>query len=92
VFEDSHPDDGKLDLGVVTAEGLVDWSRVIARAAFDTAGRSRFAQTTTARTVKVKLNRKVRYELDGGDRTKVKAFKVKVQPAAITVCVPGTDL
>jgi hypothetical protein len=38
--------------------------------------------------VKVKLNRKILYELDGGDRTKVKAFKVKVEPSAVTVCVP----
>ena len=45
-------------------------------------------QTTKARSVKVKLNRKVLYELDGGDRTKVKAFKVKAEPGAITVCVP----
>ena len=48
-------------------------------------------QTTKARTVKVKLNRKVLYELDGGDRTKVKAFKVKVEAGAITVCVPGSE-
>jgi hypothetical protein len=41
--------------------------------------------------VKVKLDRKVLYELDGGDRTKVKAFKVKVDPAAITVCVPAGE-
>jgi hypothetical protein len=26
---------------------------------------------------------------DGGDRTKVKAFKVKVEPGAVTVCVPN---
>ena len=49
---------------------------------------SPFAQTTKARRVKVKLARKVLYELDGGDRTKVKSFKVKVEPRAITVCVP----
>jgi hypothetical protein len=30
------------------------------------------------------------YELDGGDRTKVKSFKVKVEPGAISVCVPST--
>jgi len=36
----------------------------------------------------VKLSRKVLYEIDGGDREKVKAFTVKVQPAAITICVP----
>jgi diacylglycerol kinase (ATP) len=36
----------------------------------------------------VKLERKVLYELDGGDRTKTKSFKVKVEPAAVTLCVP----
>ena len=38
--------------------------------------------------MRVKLDRKVPYELDGGDRTKVKSFKVDVEPGAITVCVP----
>ena len=47
-------------------------------------------ETTKARDVKVKLSRKVVYELDGGDRTKVKTFKVKVEPGAISVCVPST--
>ena len=90
-FEDASPDDGKLELGVVTAEGLIEWGRMIARTAVGSASQSPFAQTTKARSVKVKLNRKVLYELDGGDRTKVKAFKVKVQPDAVTVCVPTAD-
>ena len=33
---------------------------------------------------------KVLYELDGGDRTMVKAFKVKVEAGAVSVCVPAT--
>jgi diacylglycerol kinase (ATP) len=90
-FEDARPDDGKLELGVVTAEGLLEWGRMLARTAVGSASNSPFVQTTKARSVKVKLNRKVLYELDGGDRTKVKAFKVKVEPGAITVCVPGGD-
>ena len=90
-FEDARPDDGKLELGVVTAEGLLQWGRMLARTAVGTASKSPFAQTTKARSVKVKLNRKVLYELDGGDRTKVKTFKIKVEPGAITVCVPGSD-
>ena len=36
----------------------------------------------------MKLDRKVRYELDGGDRTKVKSFKVEVEPGALQLCVP----
>ena len=88
VFEDAQPDDGLLEVGVVTAEGLLEWSRMIGRAAVGTASKSRFAQTTKARSIKVTLSRKVLYELDGGDRTKLKSFKVKAEPAAISVCVP----
>ena len=90
-FEDARPDDGKLELGVVTAEGLVEWGRMVARAAVGTASNSPFAQTTKARSVKVKLSQKVLYELDGGDRSEVKSFKVKVEPGALTVCVPRED-
>jgi YegS/Rv2252/BmrU family lipid kinase len=89
-FEDARADDGKLEVGVVTAEGVLDWSRMITRAVAGSVAQSPFAQTTKARDVKVKLSRKVVYELDGGDRTKVKSFKVKVEPGAISVCVPST--
>jgi YegS/Rv2252/BmrU family lipid kinase len=92
VFEDARPDDGKLELGVVTAEGLLEWGRMLARTAVGTPSSSPFAQTTKASSVKVKLNRKVLYELDGGDRTKVNAFKVKVEPGAVSVCVPAAGL
>ena len=87
-FEDARPDDGKLELGVVTAEGLVEWGRMIARAAVGTASSSPFAQTTKARSVKVELDRKILYELDGGDRSEVKLFKVKVEAGVLSVCVP----
>lgn len=72
----------------MTADGLLECGRMIARTAVGTASKSPFAQTTTARSVKVKLNRKVLYEL-GGDRKKVKAFNVKVEAGAISVCVPA---
>jgi diacylglycerol kinase (ATP) len=87
-FEGARPDDGKLELGVVTADGLVEWTRTIARTAVGTSSKSPFVQATQARSVHVKLDRKVLYELDGGDRGKVKALEVGVEPAAITVCVP----
>jgi YegS/Rv2252/BmrU family lipid kinase len=88
VFEDARYDDGKLELGVVTAEGLVQWARMLARAVVATPSTSPFVQTTKAERVKVKLDRKVLYELDGGDRSKVKSFKVKAEPGAVTICVP----
>ncbi|HEY2074504.1 MAG TPA: YegS/Rv2252/BmrU family lipid kinase [Gaiellaceae bacterium] len=88
VFADARPDDGKLDVGVITAVGLAQWARTAARAVVASADASPFVQVTKAETVKVKLDRKVRYELDGGDRTKTKSLKVAIEPAAVTLCVP----
>ena len=86
-FEDASPEDGKLELGVVNADGMVDWARTLARTAAGNATKSPFVSATKARRIKVKLDRKVLYELDGGDREKVRAFDVKVEPSAVTVCL-----
>jgi len=91
LFPDARPDDGMLELGVVTAEGLAQWTRTLVRTAVGDPNRSPFVRTTKARTAKVKLDRKVLYELDGGDRSKVKSFKVKVEAGALCVCVPRRD-
>jgi YegS/Rv2252/BmrU family lipid kinase len=88
VFPDARPDDGLLELGIVTAEGLLQWTRTLARTAVGDPNRSPFVRTTKAGSVKVALDRKVRYELDGGDRSKVKRFKVEVEERALNVCVP----
>jgi YegS/Rv2252/BmrU family lipid kinase len=88
VFEGASPDDGKLDVGVVTAEGAAEWIRMLARATLGQAATSPFVQTTRAASIKVKLDRKVLYELDGGDRKSVKSFKVAIEPAAIEIRVP----
>ena len=88
VFADAQPDDGKLDVGVLTSEGPVELARATARTALGRTEKSPFVRVTQARKVRVKLDRKVRYELDGGDRKKVRSFKVEVEPGAITVCVP----
>ena len=92
VFQDAQPDDGLLDLGVVTADGTVQMARAVARTVFGTAEKSPFVRVTQARSVRVKLDRRVRYELDGGDRTKVRSFAVDVEAGAVTVCVPHDDL
>ena len=91
VFEDARPDDGRLELGVVNADGVVDWMRTLARTAVGQAERSPLVQATSATTINVKLNRKVLYEVDGGDRSKVKSFKISVQPGAITICLPAKE-
>ena len=89
-FEDARPDDGKLELGVVTADGLLEWTRTIARTAVGSSSASPFVQVTKATSVQVKFDRKILYELDGGDRKAVKKLNVEIEPSAITVCVPTT--
>lgn len=88
VFEDARLDDGLLELGVLTAEGRGQMLRTVVRTALGTAERSPFVRVTKARRVKVKLDRKVAYELDGGARGKVRSFAVAVEPSAMSVCVP----
>jgi YegS/Rv2252/BmrU family lipid kinase len=90
VFAEARPDDGLLEVGVVTAEGAAQWLRTLARAALGSAHGSPYARTTTAHTVRIKLDRKVPYELDGGDRKKVKSLRVEVETGAVQVCVPST--
>jgi diacylglycerol kinase family enzyme len=88
-FEDAEPDDGAFELGVVTADGAVAWMRTIARAAIDTASASPYTETTKAREIRIRLDRKVPYELDGGDRTKARDLRIKIEPGAVRVAVPG---
>ncbi len=88
VFADAEPDDGLLDLAVMTADGLAQWAGTVGRAVTGRLERSPNCRLTRGRTFRVKLDRKVRYELDGGARDKVKTYRLKVEPRAITILVP----
>ena len=41
VFKDARPDDGMLDVGLATADGLLEWARVVARTAVGSIARRR---------------------------------------------------
>jgi diacylglycerol kinase (ATP) len=90
-FDEARPDDGKLDLAVVTADGVVQWARTLTRAAVGHTDRSPLVQMTTAKKIKVVTTRKLPYELDGGDRKKTDTLKIKVVPNAITIRVPAVS-
>jgi diacylglycerol kinase (ATP) len=91
-FPDAKPDDGLLEIGVVTAKGAMQWARVLSRLATGHAERSPLAHMGRGRAIDVKLEKPMRFELDGGARTKTKRIQVSVEPGAVTVCVPeGRD-
>jgi diacylglycerol kinase (ATP) len=87
-FENARPDDGVLELGVVSADGTRQWVQTIARAVVGNVSASSHARTTRAHSVRISLDRKVPYELDGGDRKKVRKLRIDVEPGAARICVP----
>ena len=87
-FPDASPDDGRLDVGVVTASGARQWARALARLAAGHAADSPFVTVGRASKIDVRLQRALPYELDGGARSSERRLKIKVRPAAVTVCVP----
>jgi diacylglycerol kinase family enzyme len=88
VFPDARPDDGRREIGVVTAHGAWEWARTVGRVVTGDVGASPFVQTTSGGSFELRMKAAMPYELDGGDRKATKKLKVKVKPAAITVCVP----
>jgi len=89
VFPEASASDGKLEIGVVTAKTPWQWLRVFTRAAIGRVTRSPYVQKTTGKKISIRLGRKSPYELDGGARPGTKRIKVRVEPGALRVCVPG---
>ncbi len=90
-FPKAQPDDGRLELGVVTASNAVQWARTFGRVALRHPERSPFAEVTRGRKISIRFDREVAFELDGGTRPATRKLRIKVWPGSITVCVPPAD-
>ena len=88
-FSGARPDDGLLELGVVTAKNPVEWARALGRVALGNAERSPFVEVTRGRKFKVRFDRRIACELDGGSRPAVEKMRIKVHPSSIKICVPA---
>jgi diacylglycerol kinase (ATP) len=88
VFEDARPNDGRLEVGVATASGPVQWARTLGRVAVSKSEDSPFVRITRGRKIRVRFDRPTTYELDGGARGKVDRLKASVASSALTVCCP----
>lgn len=91
VFDGSRPDDGLLEIGIVTAKSLTEWVRTVSRVVLGRAEHSPFVVTTRGSKMRVTFDRPTAYELDGGVRKATKELRIKVRPRSITVCVPVPD-
>ncbi len=88
VFGGARPDDGLLELGLVTAKNPAEWARVLGRVAQGRAGESPFIELTRGERFRIRFNRPMPYELDGGARGTVKELRIKVHPCSIELCLP----
>jgi diacylglycerol kinase (ATP) len=87
-FPQAQPDDGRLELGVVTARDPLQWARTFGSLALGHPEHSPFAEVTQGKKFIIRFDRKVRFELDGGARPPTKKLRVKVHRGSVTVCVP----
>ena len=69
IFPDARPDDGVLEIGVVTAKGPVDWLRVMTRIVSHDPDKSPMVHLSHGRKFSVRLDHPLPFELDGGART-----------------------
>ena len=88
VFPDAQPDDGVLEIGVITAQGRKDWLGVLSRVITHEPDKSPMVNMTHGRKVSVRLGKPMPFELDGGARPKTKKLRVRIEPAAVLVRVP----
>lgn len=88
VFKDAKPDDGVLELAVVTAKNPFDWARTLGRVTQGKAEKSPFVELTHGKEFRFSFKKKFLYEIDGSERKAVKKMHIKVEPSSITICVP----
>jgi diacylglycerol kinase family enzyme len=88
VFPDADPENGTLEVGLVTAHGLGQWAKVLMDVVGGHADTARYVHRTRARDLNVKTKGSQPYELDGGARPATKELHFSIEPDAITVMVP----
>jgi YegS/Rv2252/BmrU family lipid kinase len=88
-FDHASPDDGKLDVAVMTADGAWQWLRTLTRASVGHAEKSPLVKMTQAHKIIVEVRTRRPYELDGGARPKTGRLRVRVVPHAVTIRVPS---
>jgi diacylglycerol kinase (ATP) len=89
VFRGARPDDGLLEIGLVTAKNQAEWARALGRVVQGRAAESPFIEVTRGERVRIRFDRPMPYELDGGARGTAKQLRIKVHPGSIEFCLPA---
>jgi YegS/Rv2252/BmrU family lipid kinase len=85
VFPDAEPDDGHLDVAVLSARKVREWSSVLWRLARHRPQRPELVARFTGTTIQVRTTRPMAYELDGEDRPPARELRITIEPDALVV-------
>ncbi|NNE95709.1 MAG: diacylglycerol kinase [Acidimicrobiales bacterium] len=85
VFPDAQPDDGQLDVLVLSASSLRDWAKIAWRIVRRQTLADVPAERTKAADIVVATSRPRRWELDGDERKPADRLHFTVEPASLSV-------
>jgi diacylglycerol kinase (ATP) len=85
-FPDAQPNDGLLDVAVVTASGMREWGSVMLSALRRKQSLSGHAHLGQGSAISVRLDGQQTFELDGGAKGRAKRLDFTVEPASLLVC------
>jgi diacylglycerol kinase (ATP) len=85
VFPDAEPDDGRLDVAVLSARTVRDWMSVLWRLVRHRSQRPELVARFTGTSIGVRTVRTMAYELDGEDRPPSQALQIGIEPGALIV-------
>jgi YegS/Rv2252/BmrU family lipid kinase len=91
VFPNADPENGTLEVGLVTAKGLGQWSKVLEDVLRGRTTSASYVHRARARNIRVKTKGSHPYELDGGARPATKELHFSIEPDAVNVMVPEGD-
>ena len=90
-FPDASPTDALLDVAVLTATGLREWASVMVSAVRGKQDTSAHVHLGRGSKIRVRLEKKQRFELDGGSKGRTRKLKFDVDPSSLVICAPATN-
>ena len=92
VFPSAAPDDGVLDIAILSAKRLRDWASVTWRLLRHRPQRADLVHRLRGNVIDVQLDRPMPYEVDGELRSPSKTLHFAIEPGSILVRVPRPEV
>ncbi|GAA4248123.1 diacylglycerol/lipid kinase family protein [Dactylosporangium darangshiense] len=88
LLPDAEPDDGLLDVAILTPSHLSDWVRLAGGVMLHRGGAAHGLETFRVRAVEIVADREEPCEIDGDVVAPARRLAARVRPGALIVCVP----